>query len=224
MDNDSQNENSSVIPLLKLRKAIGIMGIAFPFVVSLGGLLLFRTGIQDSISDYYHTGMRDVFVGMLFGIGFFLLSYRGYETADNIAANLGCAFAVGLSLFPTAPEGDVSSTVGLIGHIHLAFGALFFLTLIYFSLFLFTKTSKQLQPTKRKLQRNRVYRICGFAMGACILLITAYYLLPGERTTFLGISHPVFVFEAIMVVAFGISWITKAEAILKDDDGALNKK
>ena len=100
----SQNM-SLVFSYLELRKAIGILGMVLPFVVSLGAWLFFQEGIQRSISAYYHTGMRDVFVGTLFAIGFFLLSYKGYERSDAIAGDLGCLFAVGVALFPTAPEG-----------------------------------------------------------------------------------------------------------------------
>src|SRR3989304_3888454 len=133
------NERSLIISYLTLRKTIGLLGTALPFVLSLGALILFQTGIQSSISSYYHTDMRDVFVGTLCVIGVFLLSYKGYERTDDIAGDLGCVFAVGVALFPTAPDSTASSVDRLIGYVHHAFAALFFLTLIYFSLFLFTK-------------------------------------------------------------------------------------
>ena len=84
-------DHSLVFSYLTLRKAIGFLGIALPFAVSLGALLLFRTGIQSSISSYYYTGTRDVLVGSLWAIGFFLLSYKGYERIDSIAGKLGRA-------------------------------------------------------------------------------------------------------------------------------------
>ena len=71
MANQLGNERSLVFSYLALRKAIGLLGIVFPFVVSLGALVLFQTAIQSSISSYYHTGMRDVFVGTLCAIVFF---------------------------------------------------------------------------------------------------------------------------------------------------------
>ena len=216
MEDKSANERSLVFSYLTLRKAIGVLGIAFPFVLYVGALLIFQTNIQRSISAYYHTGMRDVFVGTLWAIGFFLLSYKGYECADDIAGDLGCIFAVGVTLFPTFPNGVASSNARFIGHIHQTFTALFFLTLIYFSLFLFTKTNPRATPTRRKLQRNKVYRVCGYAMAICILLIVVYYRLTGAAASFLQPYKPVFWLEAIAVVAFGISWLTKGEAILKD--------
>jgi hypothetical protein len=217
MNNRSGNEISLVFSYLALRKAIGILGIALPFVLSLGALILFQTGIQSSISSYYHTSMRDVFVGTLWAIGFFLLSYRGYKLCDDIAGDLGCVFAVGVALFPTTPDGATSSGARLIGYVHLAFAALFFLTLIYFSLFLFTKTHPDKSPTRKKLQRNKVYKICGYTMGICILLIAVYSFLPDTIVSLLKTFKPIYWLEAIAILAFGISWFTKGEAILKDE-------
>ena len=217
MNNRLRNEISLVFSYLALRKTIGLLGIAFPFVLSLGALILFQTGIQSSISSYYHTGMRDAFVGTLCVIGFFLLSYRGYERSDDIAGDLGCAFAVGVALFPTTPHDAAASGARLIGYVHLAFAALFFLTLIYFSLFLFTKTDPSKSPSRRKLQRNKVYKTCGYTMGICILLIAIYSFLPGKMVSLLEAYKPVYWLEALAVLAFGISWFTKGEAILKDE-------
>ena len=93
MENKLGNERSLVFSYLALRKAIGLLAIAFPFVVSLGALILFQTGIQSSVSSCYHTGMRDVFVGTLCAIGFFLLSYKGYERSDDIAGAKRCGLA-----------------------------------------------------------------------------------------------------------------------------------
>lgn len=41
--------------------------------------------------------MRDTSVGMLFAIGFFLLSYQGPGRADRMAGILACVFAAGVS-------------------------------------------------------------------------------------------------------------------------------
>lgn len=216
MINTVANERSSVISYLALRKAIGLLGIALPFVLSLGALILFREGLQSSISDYYHTGMGDVFVGTLCVIGVFLFSYRGYERSDDIAGDLACLFAVGAALFAIAPE-EASDTARVIGYVHMACAAGFFLTLIYFSLFLFTKTDPTKSPTRRKLQRNMVYKACGYTMAVCILLIALYELLVDKQESSLEAYRPVFWLEAVTVVAFGISWLTKGEAILQDE-------
>ncbi len=137
---------------------------------------------------------------------------KGYDVHDNVAGTLACIFAVGTALFPThrtATDTDLSGTL------HFVFAALFFLTLIYFALFLFTKTNPNIPPTPRKRLRNIVYRICGYTMVVCILLIVVVFQLPEAHP--LNVYHPVFWLEARAVVAFGFSWITKGEALLKDD-------
>lgn len=218
MKKKMENEKSLVFSYLTLRKALGFLGIAFPFILSLGAVILFQTGFQNSLSDYYHTGMRDVYVATLCVFGFFLLSYKGYQRIDDIISNLGCVFAVGSALFPTTPPGGgASSGAALIGYAHVAFSGLFFLTLIYFSLFLFTKTDPNKPPTKRKLQRNKVYKACGYTMLISIFLLALYYFIPGARASSLKALKPIYWLEAITVLAFGFSWFTKGEAILKDE-------
>ena len=217
MGPDPVERREMVFSYLTLRKTIGILGMALPFVVYLGALIFFDTGMQKSISGYYHTGMRDVFVGTLCVIGFFLLSYRGYDRLDDMAGDLACVFAVGVALFPTAPGHAASRGACIVGFVHLAFAALFFMTLICFSLFLFTRTDANRQPSRKKLQRNRVYRACGYAMSVCILLIVVCPLLPDEVAVRVRAYEPVFWLEAVAIVSFGISWLTKGQAILGDD-------
>jgi len=217
MKNKPAAAGTLVFSYLTLRKVIGVLGTGLPFVLSLGGLLVFRTGLQSNLSGYYYTGMRDVYVGTLFVTGFFLLSYRGYQRADDMAGNLACIFAVGLALFPTMPQAGASSAEVLVGYVHFAFAGLFFGTLIYFCLFVFTKTDPKKKPTHRKLERNRLYRGCGYAMALCILLALIYYLLPAETAASIGRYRPVYWLEATAIVAFGVSWLTKGEAILKDE-------
>lgn len=215
MNESLKSENDLIISYLTLRKAIGLLGIVFPFVLSVGAIIIFRRGLQPTISDYYHTDMGDVFVGILFVIGFFLISYRGYERADSIAGTLACIFAVGVALFPTSTD---QIDMGIIGKIHLFFAAFLFLTLIYFSLFLFTKTDPDSPPTRKKLQRNMVYKACGYVMSICILLIGILFLFEEALLKPIEKYNPVFWLETVTVVAFGISWLTKGEAVLADED------
>jgi len=213
MENKQQNKRSLIISYLTLRKIIGIQGIMLPIVLYLGALIIFQTDIQSSISSYYYTGMRGWFVGTLFVMGFFLISYNGYARIDHTAGIAGGVFAVCVALFPTTPDSAASSHAQLIGYVHLVFAALFFATLIFFSLVLFPKTNKdkKIAPTKRKLQRNIVYKACSYTMCFCISLIVGYSFLP-----LLKEYNPVFWLEAIAIVAFGISWLTKGEWIWWD--------
>jgi hypothetical protein len=164
--------------------------------------------------------MGNFFVGCLCAVGLFLFSYKGYEKKDKIAGKLACLFAVTIAFSPTGGP-DASSACNflhrnsnsLMSTIHDISAALFFLTLAYFSLFLFTIKSGN--PTDRKLMRNKIYKICGYTILLCILFLCVYFNIKELRVA-LKDYKPVFVMETIALWAFGFSWLTKGEAILKD--------
>lgn len=213
MNDVPQPNDSLVISYLNLRKAVGLLGMALPFTVVLGRIILEGGGLLDSISGYYYTMMRDVFVGLLCAIGIFLFSYRGYERKDDIAGTLACAAAVGVALFPTTPGLTATPRETTIGYIHLFFAACFFAVMAYFCLCLFTKSTKPRQ-TPEKQKRNMVYTVCGWIIVACIVLLFLFIFVPVASS--IRALRPVLVLEAVAVEAFGVAWITKGEAILKD--------
>ncbi len=260
---------------LTMRKGIGCLGLALPFILAIGGMLLNGQGngqgIRSSISAYYHTGMGDVFVGTICAIGIFLFAYKGYEPEDDRVGDFAFFCAVGLALFPTIPDmGDPSRGIGLIlspatldivepsraaclalgsdllalfpsllelclnlketsgsglekiiAVAHGVFAAGFFLTLAYFSLFLFTKSDREM--TRKKRQRNIVYRACGYVILLAIALIVLgglilyLELLPDATVRMVKSLDPLFWLESIAIVAFSVSWLVKGEAILKDE-------
>jgi len=200
-----------VIQYLGLRKAIGIIGIALPFVLAGGRALFEGAGLLDSISDYYYSSMRNVFVGSLCAVGVFLFSYRGYDWRDEVAGKIAAGSIVGVAMCRTTPAGQSSD---LLGGLHLVFAAVYFVTLAVFALVLFRKTDSPGAMTPRKRSRNRVYAICGSIIVACLGLIVVVLRLPKD-SSWLSLK-PVFWLESIAVVAFGISWLVKGEAIFKD--------
>lgn len=199
---------------LGLRKWVGIIGVALPFVLAIGKVVRGDPGLQSSISGYYHSGMHDVFVGSLCVIGVFMMSCRGYDRKDTIAGLIAGTAGIAVAFFPTTDQ-DPRSVDKVIGAMHLGFATLFFAMLAFFSLYLFTKTDPKKKPTVRKRQRNVVYKVCGWTIVATIVLLAILAILP-SGTIGDGFHH-VFWLESIAVVAFGVSWLTKGEAMLKDD-------
>ena len=213
---DGSDNDRLVISYLTLRKAIGISGIALPVLLIAGAMVFDGLGILGSISAYYYTKMEGVLVGLLFVTGAFLFSYKGYEWKDDIAGDLACVFALGTALFPT-DKGFCSDTSSLVGTLHFIFAALYFATLIYFCLFLFTKTDKppgNVNPAKQ--MRNFIYKICGYTMTACVLLIGVYIKFLECRYGWLDDLKPVFILETLALWAFGFSWLVKGETLWKD--------
>ncbi len=162
--------------------------------------------IQSSISTYYSTPMRNVLVGVLFVLGFFLLSYKGYEPIDNITGTLGFFFSLGVALFPC------NHALGLVRGMHFASAVLLFCVFIVFSLFLFTKSDKQKARTKGKKQRNIVYIVCGIIMILSLLTIAILLLLlPKQQLESLAL---IFWLETIALWSFGVSWLVKGRFLV----------
>jgi hypothetical protein len=194
------------VSYLTLRRVVGVLGVSLPVVVALWGFDLCRClRLEPSISDYYGLRTRDVFVGILFTIAWFLFAYRGYDRRDGIAGDLACLFALGVALFPNSGTA-VERTV------HFGSALSLFLVLAYFALVLFTKTGAA--PTPRKRIRNRVYVSCGVTMLACIALMAVYFAFLQDSG--LGSLNPVFWLESIALWAFGVSWFVKGETLWKD--------
>src|SRR6185436_10938812 len=87
---------------VNLRVGIGVTGAALPLLLWIGGRLSGLPGLLQTMSDYYYSGMRDIFVGALVFTGVGLYLYKGFSTKENWALNLAGFLAVGVAMFPTA--------------------------------------------------------------------------------------------------------------------------
>lgn len=203
------SNNNQIISYYALRVLIGATGILLPFLLILGKLISENSfAIEFSVSDYYDNGTAgDVLVGILFVLGFFLMTYKGHEKIDSRTANFGCVFALGVALCPTTSSNNV------IHIMHFVFALLLFSVFIFFSIYLFRKTGPG-TCTKQKDKRNKIYFTCGIIMILCIVGI-ALSMLAFEATA--QKYQLVFWFESVALIAFGFSWITKAELVLKDE-------
>src|ERR1700751_3359445 len=86
---------------LAIRRAVGVLGIALPVVVSIGACIFSQCHVlKDSISDYYYSIMGTVFTGILCAVALFMYSYKGFDHWDRLTSNLACIFALGVALFP----------------------------------------------------------------------------------------------------------------------------
>ena len=209
-----------VISYVRLRQALGYVAIAMPFVLAFGAWIVERIPWADSVSAYYYTSMRDVFVGTMVAIGVFLFCYRGYDWQDNVLTNAAGVAATGIGLLPMEPhyskvlierhrdlEGpNCYVPHGFLGY-HFYAVAVFFAIISYMVIFQFTKTDG-VAVTAAKRARNRVYIVCGVIMLVCFGAIG----LLKWRAPETAIVIP----ETAAIVAFAIAWLTKGEAILPD--------
>ena len=200
---------------LFVRKCIGVTGMALPFVLAFGNMLLGHPGILDSISAYYYSPMRDIFVSSLCAIGVFLICYR-YDRIDNVLSSLAGVCAIGIALFPIAPPRGATEQQGIIAWFHYGFAVCFFLLMAYFTLVLFRRTTTEKPPTQRKQQRNTVYLLSGIIIVTCLVLIVLVQTLLAS-IPWLQSLHPVFWLETLAIEAFSIAWFVKGDTILRDE-------
>jgi hypothetical protein len=193
-----------------LRRAVGVIGVALPFVLLVGKLLLDGPPLPGSISAYYYTGMRNVLVGLLVAVGVFLLCYR-YELVDRIFATIAGVGSIGVAMFPTQPPNPTPAD-DAIGVVHVICAAAFFVSTAVFSLFIFTRSDGH--PTPRKRQRNAVYYTSGtLIVVSMVLSVIGDNFFP---RSFVDSVHLVYVCETIAEVAFGVAWLVKGETVLTD--------
>ena len=197
---------------LFLRRAIGLIGTALPFVLIIGNLLVGSGEVLSSISGYYYSDLRDVYVGAMCAVGVFLLSYRGHDVIDDVTGDIAAVAAIGVALFPTTPAGRLTRTDEVFGAMHIVFAAVFFLSLAFFCLFLFTRTEKA-RPQRRRAQRKGVYLVSGIVILVCLALLVIFGSLLEAQARSL---HPALWLESVATVAFGVAWLTKGHAILRD--------
>jgi hypothetical protein len=216
----SEEDNNLVLSYLALRKAVGFLGISFPIVLIIGSILFGAcTGFQESISDYHNTNMRDVFVGILSAIALFLFAYSGYDDLDFWMAKAAGLFGFMVAIFPDALD-DNECTIYVkqlipdwMETVHFISAALFFLVLAYFCIVLFTKSKGEMTPEKKK--RNIIYRVCGYTIITCLVLLALYFFTPALKEL-LEDYKPVLILEIVALWAFGFSWVVKGEFILAD--------
>jgi hypothetical protein len=203
-----------VLSYLALRRAVGVVALGLPFALAIPWWVL-RHIVEGSISDYYYTGMRNLFVGSLCAISMFMLCCRGYDRKDEIAGLFSSLCALCVAFLPTEPIPCFTPRQHDIGVAHYTFATLLFSTLAYFCLVLFKMTAENKKVTRKKLQRNRVYTVCGYVIIASMLLIALLRLLKVE--CLVGNLAPTFCFESTALIAFGVAWLIKGETFLKDE-------
>lgn len=196
---------------LRIRNLCGFLGVILPW------LALFSAGIANhpgkewwwSISATYY--QSPALVGVLVPACIVLISYLGYNFADNIVTSLSGLFGLGIVLFPCQVSWiDPGTKVGFFqipmetsNMIHGACAALFFLLIALNSILLFTKSGPVM--TERKKLRNRIYRICGYGMIILELAFVGVKLAGAP-------GYCVMIVEILLLHLFGFAWLVKGEA------------
>ena len=213
-----------------IRKIIGTLGVLLPILVVIGNKCQFL----PSLSHYYYSQSAVFFIAILSSFGLFLISYKGYEKAenewfsDNCITHMGGFAVLLVVVIPTACVGDECTLVGefkngfpMYGHtssvksaIHLASAGIFLFAMGWMSVKRFTKGTTTKYHT--------YYKYSGYTVWACISILLIEFVASKITGTNVYLSpFDVLFFETIAVAAFGSSWLLKGKAI-KDIIGFKN--
>ena len=208
------------------RIGIAIIGILFPLILWLVGLRL-GVELQGSISAYYHTPMRNVFVGSLFAIGTSLYLYKGYSTVEDFVLDGAGVFAVCIALLPTSCPADIKCDTFTAPVLHGVSAILFFILIAYICIFRSSDTLNEeksnivgrkkinlkINESRKKCYR-RIYWILGVLMVALPLFSALWLYFIGETGSL------IFWVELAGVLVFSLYWIVKTWEI---DESQLEK-
>lgn len=208
--NPEELRNHVTATYFTLRTGIALIACFLPLVLWVGGLLRFGLGLQTSMSAYYNTGMRDVFVGVLCATGAFLYLYKGFGDRENYALNAAGVFAVLTALIP--PGGVVIEPFMLTPHGFA--GVLFFVAIAYVCIFRASDTLPLMKDRRAADMYSRAYKILGWGMivsplGAYLLNLL---LLSGSET-----GAYIFFIELLGVWTFAAYWILKSRELAQTD-------
>lgn len=208
---------------LWLRVGIGALGMLLPVLLVTIDRFVFhgRPVPRDSMSAYYYSGMREVFVGVIFTTGAFLLAYKVAESNLDNAASMGAGLCAGLIAtfatsrpsvhdHPRPPRPPLNPLQDLIGenavkYVHYGASAGFIVLLATLSVtFGYREGRRRSEPGKRPPAFWRAFHYtCAGAMGVAgvWMLVTSLTHTGPRWSLLLG--------EWVCAWAFGLSWLWK---------------
>lgn len=205
---------------MHLRVLIGILGMLLPFICLCGSLLL-HTKVHDSISMYYHSHMRDIFVGIMIFVSFFLISYKGYTLPDTLIYKITGIAGLCIALFPcknivySRPVGAFLVNNSTSDYIHLIAAFIFFVLLAINSIFLFTKSDTRVLRGTKKYYRNILFRTSGYIIILALIVLLYAELIMRDS---IRIKNKItLILEMIMLFSFGVSWLVKGGVMFKEE-------
>ena len=242
-DQRSADENQLVISYLCLRRFVGWISPLPPIVLLVGIAISSTQARPDSMSGYYYTDMRNVFVGALCALGAFLGAYDGYDKVDRWITNIAGFGAIGVAFCPTKPTVCAAGTQACppfsvtqlstgqqaVGDIHVFFAVTTFIMLGLMAL-RFAKGGKTppgqdwvariryglgfgMNPGD-KPERYKGENLIYRASGVTILSCVLLAVLSNLLPASVNAHWPLlFIFEAVAVISFGFSWFVKGQTM-----------
>ena len=182
---------------------VGLIAITLATITS-----ILSGGDIDSISASYYADdwARNIFVGFLFAISAFLLSYNGISKNQMMLSKVAALAALGVALFPCVCKVHQVP----FPYIHGTSAAVMFTILAIFC-FIFYKRAKSKGHKEAKI-RAAIYAVCGIAIVTSILILAIDGFSGGAISK--TIPRLTFIFENVGLVSFGIAWLTASRFIM----------
>ncbi|MEV6495213.1 hypothetical protein AB0M20_42330 [Actinoplanes sp. NPDC051633] len=215
---------------LLIRSVLAFIGVLLPIAFIIGEAYFIGGAVQvrGSLSSYYHSPMRDLFVAALSVTGFMLLTYMAGQrnTYDYWLSTVAGIAVLGVVFFPTnrpgigaGPRcGEIPEPAGcaaiqqslgeaVTARVHYTSAAIFILSLALIA-FVF---ARQERDRYGNLKLAAVQRLCGWVIIGSV----AFVIVGNWLHLRIGPLTPLYIAEVVSVWAFGISWLLTARALLK---------
>ncbi|MDA5092691.1 hypothetical protein O2N63_01150 [Aliiroseovarius sp. KMU-50] len=215
--------------MIRLRRAIGSIGLGLPVALLIGTMLV-DMPMENSISEFFFSPLRDVFIAAAAGVGLFLLAYEGYPARDRewltdrrVSGIAGASVLVMAAIpahctrdtcyQPLAMFDQLITSAVLQSALHMGAAGIFLISLGVMSQNLFTRCTMP-QKTRHKQRRNTCYRMFGWMIYAMVALIGVMKLGFSEiGREWDNAWHFTFWAESLALWAFGLSWLMKGEVL-----------
>ena len=188
-----------------MRLCVAVLGTAVPLVLVFGEPLAFdgQPFVRGSLSAYYYSGARELFVGLIWAISVFLITYKTLEwTREALLSTVAGLAAIVVAVFPTARPGDgfpltpLQEWLGesVVEKIHFGAAAVFILALAWISSYF----------ARYRNRRHRLHWACAgvIALAAGLALIAAFTGDPDKG---------ILIAEWAAIWAFAASWLATVE-------------
>lgn len=193
----------------KIFLIVGTMAIIFPVVLVFGERIIFNSGKRFlSISDYYHSQFRYVYLGFIAITSVLISQIKSFENPGKNVARWAGIFELIAIFFPTIDKNStvINAVSGFSIYsniIHNLFASLFFILITYINFHFFRIPFKK---AKKPILPGTFIFISTIMLVSMILVASDYFfhdLLPQN------LRHWPFkiIFEWIWLWSMGISWL-----------------
>lgn len=203
---DIKKPKSAEINQLTMKLIVGVIAIAIAsvtsFVSTLDHSLL-------SVSESYFAGdwSRNIFVGFLFAISAFLLSYNGQTRAHMILSRVAALAGIGVAMFPC----KCSNREEIIPYVHYTSAAVMFAVLAYFCIEFYRHAKSK--GYRQAVWRAKIYLACFWTMAVAIAALAVNAIWGQELGIEVRFPRVVFYGEAMALVAFGVCWLVASRVL-----------